>query len=177
MTSDVKPEVDIWQFRAGALKIFNSYHIIVLIRKMSFAFAYVIQYINVRITGIIRCVQLCLAIRAANDHLRLLLHSYISQSQKSEQGVRWSLAAQSRRSNGIHISWSKHWTGSTLRVFFFRIFLLIVSCSFSSVRSFIVKSCHMCEDACQHGCALIICLLSYVYSNNVVRSEDKIGRI
>ena len=46
------------------------------------------------------------------QRLCLLLRTYISHHQTSEQEGRWSCRSYSRRSQGNHITWSKRWSGS-----------------------------------------------------------------
>ena len=56
------------------------------------------------VTGV-RSVRLCVELRHACHHLRLLLCAYILHHQTSQQGLHWSRG--SRRCHGDHATWSK----------------------------------------------------------------------
>ena len=52
------------------------------------------------------------SLRDSGQRFRVLLRSYISHHQTSEQGRWWSHGSQPRSSHGNHITWSERWTGS-----------------------------------------------------------------
>jgi len=63
------------------------------------------------LSGICSCPLLS-SLRDSGRRFRLLLRSYISHHQTSEQGRWWSRGSQPTSSHGNHITWSERWTGS-----------------------------------------------------------------
>jgi len=62
------------------------------------------------VTGL-RGVRLCMELRAAGHHFRLLLRAHILHHQTSQQDRQWSRGWYSRHCHDNPATWSKRWRG------------------------------------------------------------------